>query len=211
MIGLVIFFLSLILYYVFLFLVVRFVFLYIRQLFRILIVKKMFKDLAKDSNLKIERQRPMLKIIFGNKGDVDYTVTLGGNKYLISIISFLYGKRRLRWNIEKSVDSDLMYIEARFYSGVLYRDYKKVSEPELFYHHKFETVFERHRLFLNDECRDESAKKILLFAFPPEHLTYSDMNLRFLNSGDNILGYEVMLVDDLKKEFETALSAKNTY
>ena len=212
MIGLIVFFLSLVLYYVFLFLVIRFVFLYIRQFFRILIVRRAFKNSAKNSNIKVEPQRSVFKIMFGNKGDVDYAVTLGEHKYLISVISFPYGKKRLRWNIEKAVDSDLVYIEARFYSGFLYKDYKESSEePNLFYQHKFETVFERHRLFLNDGCCGENAKKILLFVFPPEHLTYSDMNLKFLNSGDDILGYEVMFLNDLKAEIETILSVKNIY
>ena len=107
-------------------------------------------------------------------------------------------------NIDKAVENDFIYVEARFYSGFLYKNYKKANkEPDFSNYYSFETTFERHRLFLSDECCDEQTKRILLFVPHPGHLTYSDMKFKFLNSCDDLLGYKVMFIDDLKNELET--------
>ena len=212
MIGLVIFFLSLVFYYVFLFLVVRFLFLLFRQTFRIFKLKRTIKNLAKNKCVKVEERRSVFEIIFGNKGSLDFVITVDDCKYLISIISFIYGKRRLRWNVEKAVDSDLMYIEVNFYSGMLYKNYKNAGkEANFLSFNKFETTLERHRLLLNDVVCNDKIKNVLLFAYAPEHLTYSDTKFKFLYSGDIVSGYKVMFLNDLKKEIETILSAENLH
>ncbi len=196
MIGLLVFFLSLFFYYVTLCLVVRFVFLYFRQLLRIFNIRAAFQRWAKKRNIKAEPQRSALGIMFGNKGDVDYIITLDERKYLISIITFPYGKRRMRWNIEKDENNGFAYIEARFYSGFLYKEYKRANkELDFSYYCNYETVFERHRLFLNDEFCCETEKRLLLFATAPEHLTCSGIKFRFLNSGDVIEDYEIYKLD----------------
>lgn len=162
-------------------------------------LKSMLKDFN-GANIEITFLRNLFAVLFGKKGEVDFTVKTKKERYTVSIISFLFTD--CRWNIEKTRHN--YYIEARYKDKFFYRvENNSGTEPEFAREYRREVRIQRRQLHLSSQ-REPSEKKILLIYPRPLTLTYASTSLQHLNAGDRIEDYEIMYADELLALLEKA-------
>ena len=161
------------------------------------------RSLLKDYNegdVSITFLRKPSAVVFGKKGETDFTVKTPKGQYAVSILSFVSANSR--WNIEKTRHS--YFAESRRRNNIFYRVEKHSgTEPEFARDYRRETRLQRAELHLSSE-KNPTEKKILLIYPRPLLLTYTDTSLNYLNPGDKIEDYEIMYADELIALLETA-------
>lgn len=146
---------------------------------------------------KVNFERGLFDMIFGQKGEVDFTADTPNLKYEVSVISFI--SNHSRWNIEKTREG--YCIEVRRANKFFFNVNKHSERPESVVddHGDFKLI--RSGLLL-DPNDDLNTKKILLVYPRPKMLTYAHARLDVLYPGSVVAGYEIMYLEDLINELK---------
>ena len=162
---------------------------------RMLGLKSRLKKLN-SGEITVSFPRKFCETMFGEMGEPNIIVKTQNETYLVSVISF--ASTRARWHIEKTNDGYRAQVRRKNYRYDC--EYNTGTEPESAREYRRESVVHQAEFTLSD---DQTHEKRILLVYPrPKELTYSNVRLEYLTSGDRIGAYTVMYADDFFSLFQ---------
>ena len=159
----------------------------IRYAVKMISFSRFINGLKKIDGICIRKHRSLFKACFGEKGRVDYTISVNGKEFEIRVITFI--STNGRWNFEK--DRDEYFVECRRRHRFFYKNHVNAEAPAHALDYKRESRLSKKPLML--DCENEKYDKQILLVYPwPYCVSHTDFEYRELTSGDKIGNYVVM-------------------
>ena len=168
----------------------------IGYLFKIKAFSSFMKRIGKKEGVNVRKERTLFKTCFGQKGEVDYTVTANGKTYEICVLTFM--STRGRWNFE--MNGKETFIECRRRPRFFYKKRAHAEMPEHALDYISEKRFAR-KPFTFTDVTDRYEKQIILLFPWPKCVSYTDNHYHELSSGDLLEGHTIMHTEEFSELF----------